>query len=61
MYFPFFILHQRSKISAIRPQTIYSEFPLICEVRVGAGLPDGPKFCGPPPKGVRTENLEAHR
>ena len=28
MYFPFFILYQRSKRSAIRPQTIYSEYPL---------------------------------
>ena len=28
MYFPFFILRQRSKRSAIRPQTIYSEVPL---------------------------------
>ena len=29
MYFPFFILHQRSKRSAIRPQTIYSEVPKV--------------------------------
>ena len=28
MYFPFFILHQRNKRSAIHPQTIYSEVPL---------------------------------
>ena len=28
MYFPFFILCQRSKRSSIRPQTIYSEVPL---------------------------------
>jgi len=27
MYFPFFILRQRNKRSAIRPQTIYSEVP----------------------------------
>ena len=27
MYFPFFKLHQRSKRSALHPQTIYSEVP----------------------------------
>ena len=28
MYFPFFVLHDWCKRSAVQPQTIYSEFPL---------------------------------
>ena len=39
MYFPFFILHQRNKRSAIHPQTIYSEVPKISEKIARHSLP----------------------